>query len=311
MKSLAYFAHTKKLKMKKVFIFLILLHASFSLSATEFTVQVSNFQFTPSALTISLGDVVKFVWVNGSHTTTSATIPAGAAAWDKPMNSGSTVFSYTPTVTGLYNYICTPHEAFGMIGTITVDATTPVILKYFQVAESQAGKALLQWATASEQGTQSFEILRSIDGIHYEKIAEIAAAGNSTTEQKYSYTDNTVSNQRFYYYSLKIKDLDGTTTTSPVSLFRNLKASVKIITKLSPNPLTSPAHLMIEFEAEQAGALKAIIYDAKGNLVLEDELYAVVGFNKGHLHIGNIAAGNYTVVFVMGSQKETHHIVVQ
>ncbi len=306
-----YIAHTKKLKMKKVLFVIIFLHVFFSLSATEFTVQVSNFQFTPSALTISLGDVVKFVWVNGSHTTTSATIPAGAASWDKPMNSGSTVFNYTPTVLGLYNYVCTPHEAFGMIGTITVEAVVPVILKSFQVTSSPAGKALLQWATASEQGTQSFEVLRSIDGIHFEKIAEIAPAGNSTTEKNYSYTDNTISKQRFYYYSIKIKDVDGSSTTSQVSLFRNLSASVKIITKLSPNPLTSPAHLMIEFEAEQAGTLKARLYDAKGNLILDDDLYAVIGFNKGHLHIGNIAAGSYTVVFIMGDQKETHNIVVQ
>ena len=105
--------------------------------------------------------------------------------------------------------------------------------------------------------------------------------------------------------------MDGSSTTSQVSLFRNLSASVKIITKLSPNPLTSPAHLMIEFEAEQAGTLKARLYDAKGNLILDDDLYAVIGFNKGHLHIGNIAAGSYTVVFIMGDQKETHNIVVQ
>ena len=86
-----YIAHTKKLKMKKVLFVIIFLHVFFSLSATEFTVQVSNFQFTPSALTISLGDVVKFVWVNGSHTTTSATIPAGAASWDKPIDRKSVV----------------------------------------------------------------------------------------------------------------------------------------------------------------------------------------------------------------------------
>ncbi len=299
------------MKMKKILFFIFSLHACLSVSATEFTVQVSNFQFTPSALTINLGDVVKFVWVAGNHTTTSATIPAGAAAWDEPMTSGNTMYNYTPSVTGIYNYVCTPHEAFGMIGTITVEAVTPVILKYFQSSESPAGKALLKWATASEQGTQSFEILRSTDGIHYERIADVAASGNSNTEMTYTYTDNTVSADRFYYYSLKIKDIDGSATTSQVSLFRNLKASIKIITKLSPNPLKSPAHLMIEFEAEEVGNLKAYIYDAKGNLVLEDEMYAVLGFNKGHLHIGNIASGNYSVVFVMGSQKEKHNIIVQ
>lgn len=296
--------------MKRVLLFAFSLHAAISSYATEFTVEVSNFQFSPSSLTITLGDVVRFVWVNGNHTTTSSTIPAGAVAWDNLMNAGNTLFEYTPAVTGLYNYVCTPHEAFGMTGSFTVEAPVPVVLKYFQVSESTSGKALLLWATASEQETQLFEVMRSTDGINYSKIGEVAATGNSNAEVKYSYTDNTTSDRRFYYYTLKIKDKDGSETTSPVSLFRNLKAGSKIITKLSPNPLRSQAHLMLEFEAEQEGTLKAYLYDAKGNIVLEESMHAITGFNKGHLHVGNIAAGNYKVVFIMNDIKETYNIIV-
>lgn len=297
--------------MKKLFLLAFSLQAAITASAAEFTIEVSNFQFTPSSLTVTLGDVVRFVWINGNHTTTSSTIPVGAAAWNDPMNSGNTLFEYTPAVTGVYNYICIPHEAFGMIGAFTVEAPVPVVLKYFQTSESAAGKALLQWATASEQETQLFEVMRSIDGIQYNKIGEVAATGNSNSEVKYTYTDNTTGDHRFYYYTLKIKDKDGSEVTSPVSLFRNLKAASKIITKLSPNPLKSPAHLMLEFEAEQTSSLKAYLYDANGNLVLEETMHAVTGFNKGHLHIGNITAGGYTIVFILGDVKETYNIVVQ
>jgi len=76
--------------------------------------------FSPSSFTINLGDSVKWVWLSGSHTTTSVTIPAGAGTWDHAMTSTSTTFIYVPTKLGTYNYKCTPHAAMGMVASFTV-----------------------------------------------------------------------------------------------------------------------------------------------------------------------------------------------
>ncbi|MBV9963583.1 MAG: T9SS type A sorting domain-containing protein [Parafilimonas sp.] len=94
----------------------------FVLKGYSFTqiVTVQNHVFTPSSFTINLGDTVKWTWINGSHTTTSLTIPAGATAWNQNMNSGSTTFIYVPKVLGVYNYKCTPHQSIGMVGNFTV-----------------------------------------------------------------------------------------------------------------------------------------------------------------------------------------------
>lgn len=94
--------------------------------ATTLTITVQDFSFTPASATIQLGDTVKFTWVNGDHTTTSATIPGGAAAWDQPMTSTNTTFIYVPTVAGVYNYVCTPHAAMGQIGSFTVNGSTGI-----------------------------------------------------------------------------------------------------------------------------------------------------------------------------------------
>src|SRR5271169_2261815 len=90
----------------------------FSFKAYSFTqiVTVQNHVFTPASFTINLGDTVKWTWLNGSHTTTSLTIPAGAATWDHPINTSSKSFIYVPSVAGVYNYKCTPHFAMGMQG---------------------------------------------------------------------------------------------------------------------------------------------------------------------------------------------------
>lgn len=89
--------------------------------ATIHTVQVADFSFTPSALNINSGDTVRWVWVSGTHTTTSTSVPAGATAWDSPMNSSSTQFQMKFTVAGTYNYHCSIHPTM-MTGTITVSA---------------------------------------------------------------------------------------------------------------------------------------------------------------------------------------------
>lgn len=94
----------------------------FALSGYSFTqvVSVNNFTFSPASFTINIGDTIKWVYAAGTHTTTSLTIPAGAAAWDHPINSSSTTFTYVPTKTGAYNYKCTFHFAMGMQGNFTV-----------------------------------------------------------------------------------------------------------------------------------------------------------------------------------------------
>jgi plastocyanin len=94
---------------------------------TKYRIAVSDFQFTPKNLTnVKLGDTIRWYWVSGTHTTTSTGIPAGAIAWDQPMSISDTAFEYVPAVVGLYDYKCTPHAAFGMIGSITVVSTSGI-----------------------------------------------------------------------------------------------------------------------------------------------------------------------------------------
>ncbi|HET8572443.1 MAG TPA: PKD domain-containing protein [Edaphocola sp.] len=80
----------------------------------------SGISFVPSSLTVTLGDTIKWEWDNGSHTTTSTNIPAGAASWDEAINSSNLSFTYVPTVPGDYDYKCTPHASLGMVGSFSV-----------------------------------------------------------------------------------------------------------------------------------------------------------------------------------------------
>lgn len=110
----------------KLFLVVALFFFSGTASATTQTITVQNTVFTPSSVTVNLGDTIKWVWINGVHTTTSTTIPAGAASWNHDMNStaGNTEFIYVPTVLGTYNYWCLVHGSF-MVASFTVICGTP------------------------------------------------------------------------------------------------------------------------------------------------------------------------------------------
>jgi plastocyanin len=95
--------------------------------------------FTPAALTIKSGDVVKFIVKSGPpHNVAfhADSIPAGAAdvlgkamkdvmgPLAGPMKVGigeSYEISFAGAPKGAYHYFCTPHMPFGMRGVITVE----------------------------------------------------------------------------------------------------------------------------------------------------------------------------------------------
>ena len=97
-------------------------------SATKHVINVQNYSFSPSSITdVIVGDTMRWVWVSGTHTTTSTTIPASAATWDHPITSTNTSFEYKVTVAGTYNYKCTPHASMGMVGSFIASSSAATL----------------------------------------------------------------------------------------------------------------------------------------------------------------------------------------
>jgi hypothetical protein len=99
----------------------------------------------------------------------------------------------------------------------------------------------LYWSTATETNTRSFEIERSADGIRFEKIGEIAAAGTSSSVRRYQFTDPNLS-QAYYYYRVRQTDHDGRYTLSAVILLTHKNQNSLTV---FPNPVVDKATLVI------------------------------------------------------------------
>ncbi|MFN0275798.1 MAG: fibronectin type III domain-containing protein [Chitinophagales bacterium] len=104
--------------------FLTLILFSLSLHATIHTINVSNFVFTPSTLTVNCNDTIRFTWVNGTHPIVSET-----GSWTTfTMSSVLTSQDVILTSEGTYPFYCDLHGGaggLGMSGTITVTCTPP------------------------------------------------------------------------------------------------------------------------------------------------------------------------------------------
>lgn len=306
--------------MKKVLLlsFSLLLIAQLS-KATVHVVQVANYQFTPATIpNVIVGDVIRWVWVSGSHTTTcdpfgepGTQLPSGAPTWDAPIKSSSPQFEYTVTVPGNYIYYCSPH-APNMAGTFTASlGTVPLKLTSFLVKNDNNQPSLV-WKTQNEVNTDYFSVRRSADGKTYEEVVKINAQGNSSVENTYTYADKKIaSSQKFYYYTVAAVDKDGKTTFSEVRMFKNGAAPVKLVLALSPNPVTREGHLNMSFNSDVEGKMSVRVVSPQGKTIVTRNMQAYPGVNNGHVHLGERPAGTYTVICSMNGISETHRIVVQ
>ena len=93
---------------------------SLSKNETIVSVDSTNLRFSPSSITISEGDSVRFFW-------SGELLAHNAVAEDELFDSGDPsrnvdyTFTFDIGTNGTHTYVCEPHESVGMVGTIIVE----------------------------------------------------------------------------------------------------------------------------------------------------------------------------------------------
>ena len=102
-----------------------------SSKAATFQVQIAPggaLTFSPSSVTIHVGDTVQWTWASSGHSTTSGTPGQPDGMWDSGVQNVGFVFSHTFGTAGTFSYYCTPHGlCCGMVGSVTVTAATDTV----------------------------------------------------------------------------------------------------------------------------------------------------------------------------------------
>ena len=147
----------RNLLLRILAVFLLLAGSAPACFAKVWTINTINNVYVPADVTIQPGDVVKWVWGGGIHTTTSgAGGPDGL--WDAPIDSANTFFQYTFNTPGSFPYFCRFHIILGMAGTITVSSNYPPVVQNPGTLHGLEGQYLSVIITATDANQDSLTL---------------------------------------------------------------------------------------------------------------------------------------------------------
>ena len=188
---------------------------------------------------------------------------------------------------------------------VTVAETTPQVLPLrlleFSGRMNAQQQTELQWATSSETSTKYFEVQWRTDTKPFTAIGTVQAAGNSTTDKHYNFLHRNPESGN-NYYRLKMMDIDGRFTYSPiVKTGLYLKAN-----KLSvhPNPVASALNVLATIEKDEMVFFRIVSND--GRTVATNYRMLRKGSNAFSWNISNLAAGNYFLVSTNNALQPVH-----
>ena len=233
-------------------------------------------------ITSSQGAVFQYRAATGGSTTVNTVAGPKKGYWVKLVKSGSNFAGYfssngtswtqlgpvinlgfgaTTAVSG--GYAVTSHNNTTLSSASftnfsqSTPAPLPLTLTSFTGKNMDDQYVALQWTTGMEQNVDHFEVERCLDGIHFRTVLTVKAVGNSRTEQQYTGNDMSPGSG-MNYYRLRMVDLDGNFTYSPIVVVRMGKKSVEPL--IYPNPVDGAINIVAGRESMK----EVNVYDASG-----------------------------------------------
>ena len=160
----------------------------------------------------------------------------------------------------------------------------------------------INWQTSEEVNVKNFIIEKSIDGITFFEIGNVAAKGNNAT---YSYNDADIQKTKTYY-RIRIVDIDGKKTYSNILNIINENTITFICyPKLATNILN------LQWEAAENKTTIITVIDNIGRVLLLKKLNSLVGYNKTTINIDALSKGQYFIRMNNGNNKITESFIKQ
>jgi hypothetical protein len=163
--------------------------------------------------------------------------------------------------------------------TVVVSAVLPVSFTGF-TGRINENKAELTWTTADAQNNRYFIIERSVDGLHFDSVAQVPGYVNTFSE---------INNNANTYYRIRQVDLNGSFTLSSVVLLKNVAGSTALT--VYPSMATTTLHYSITANQHKEAMLQ--VFSMAGNPVINRKVNMAQGVNQQTLDISHLANGAY------------------
>lgn len=171
----------------------------------------------------------------------------------------------------------------------------------------------VNFSTASESENDRFEIWRSTTET-FIKIAQLESHGNSSTEQRYDYTDRNVLSGQTYRYFLTDVSSSGARTEHRDRIVSVLYAPESIVPQdysltAYPNPFNPTTTIAFSLIEPTLATLN--VFDLNGRLVKElaNENFTA-GAHKIAFEAGELPSGIYLVTLNAGALRLTNKVVL-
>lgn len=188
---------------------------------------------------------------------------------------------------------------------LNIDNVLPVELTSFAV-NCENDYPIVTWQTASEHNSASFMIDRSADGMQWEAITTIEAAGNSNSTINYKYEDLTT--MRFVgYYRLTQVDIDGKQKVYD-AIYTNCSKSENEV-ELYPNPAQDD--LTISLSTKESAKVQIEFVNANGLTVKSESHDAYAGVNHFKHNVEQLLSGIYYVKIIANDIVTIKKLIVQ
>jgi hypothetical protein len=210
----------------------------------------------------------------GGNTNTDATDQRGTVDIDfgsTVLNSVTIVYDNAP---GANNNPSNQAIAIGLVS--FNQSTLPVQLTDFSGFRKN-NDVELNWKTAQEFNSAYFDVERNT-GTLWEKIGSVAAAGFSSSEQEYRFTD---SNPRGNLLLYRLRQVDQDNHFKYSNVVRISTASAQTDLQVYPNPFRD--QLSVGFNSAAPQSLSILITDLSGKTVHSYIRQVVTGNNNIHL----------------------------
>ena len=205
----------------------------------------------------------------------------------------------TATGSGSGNVVSTiPLSSFGLVTFGSASGQNPLPVELIDFSGVLVDNTVqLDWATASENNNDHFEVERSSDAVHFSSIAVITAVGNSLSMNNYSTIDASPM-RGTNYYRLKQVDTDGSTTTSHTIAIQ-FQAAQGVELFLYPNPGMDDINVLVDLSTDTDLTIELV--DVIGRVVLHEQ-HTITAHGKVQLATTGLPIGTYSLIVRNGPE---------
>jgi uncharacterized protein (DUF1501 family) len=171
-------------------------------------------------------------------------------------------------------------------------AALPVTIVDFDAQAVNESLVKIYWTTVSESNSLKYDVERSTDGIKYEYIGTVKAAGNSAIERKYEMFDKNPAEGTNYYRLKQIDKDQRYEIYGPVTVrIRNKK---QVVTASAfPNPAAGEFNVTIVSPKDQSCTLQ--LFDIEGHLLKQQQANIKIGKTIIPYNTASLKNGQYII----------------